>query len=231
MAATGLDDSRAPFSNWGNRIDIAAPGMHIKSIRARQTDFRLTSLDGPYKRGSAILDGDARSYRADGTSFAAPLVAGVASLIWSQNPELTHTQVRRMLEQSARDIDTPGRDQFTGYGLLDAEAALAADPDYFTLAEITGVAIASVGGKQVARVTGTTDADRFAGAVLEIGQGENPSSWKKIGKTLKDPVTGGVIGDISPQDLAGAPVWTVRVITEHRDKSSREARYRLNIGG
>ncbi len=230
VAATDLNDARAPFSNWGKRIDLAAPGMHIMSLRARQTDFRLTSIDTPYKRGTAILGADRRYYRADGTSFAAPLAAGAASLLWSQNPALTPAQVRRMLEQSARDIDTPGRDQYTGYGLLDAAAALTADPDYYTLAAIDNVAIAMVDGKQVARVTGTSMADRFAGAVLEVGAGEQPGEWKRIGKKISQPVENGVLGDISPAELQGSSVWTVRVVTEHKNKTRREARYRLNIG-
>ena len=230
VAATDLNDEHAAFSNWGAGIDIAAPGVHIKSLRARQTDFRLTSIDAPYERGSAILGGDRRYYRADGTSFAAPLVTGAASLIWSRNPDLTHTQVRRMLEQSARDIDTPGRDQFTGYGLLDLKAALAIDPEFFTLAEITGVTIEIVDGKQVARVAGSADADQFARARLEIGSGDNPGKWKRIGKPLKKPVADGVIGDIPVGELRGATRWTIRVVTEHKDKSTREARYVLNIG-
>jgi len=157
-------------------------------------------------------------------------VAGAASLLWSQNPALTPVQVRRMLEQSARDIDTPGRDQYTGYGILDTAAALSADPNYYTLAAIDSVAIATVDGKQVARVSGTTAADKFDGATLEIGAGDNPTEWQQVGKKLKQPVANGVLGDISPADLQGAPVWTVRVVTEHKNKSRREARYRLNIG-
>jgi len=230
VAATGLDDSRAPFSNWGKRVDIAAPGMHVKSIRSRQTDFRFTSLDGAYRRGSAILDADRRAYRADGTSFAAPLVAGVASLIWSQNPELTHIEVRRMLEQSARDIDTPGRDQYTGYGLLDAAAALAADPAYFALAAIDEVSVVVVDGRQVARVIGTTDADDFGRAWLEVGTGGNPTSWKRVGKPLKRAVIGDVLGEIPASELQGRQTVTIRIVTEHANGSRREGRFRLNIG-
>jgi hypothetical protein len=230
VAATDPDDNRAVFSNWGRGVDIAAPGMHIMSLRARQTDFRLNAATTPYNRGDAILGGDRRYYRADGTSFAAPLVAGAASLLWSQGPELTHTEVRRMLEQSARDVDTPGRDQFTGYGRLDVAAALAADPDYFTHAAIDGIAVAVVDGEQVARVGGTADADDFESAVLEIGAGENPDQWREIGRPLRDPVVNGVLGDIPSAELQGQPVWTIRIVIEHADNSRREARYQLTIG-
>ncbi len=230
VAATDLEDQRAEFSNWGKRVDIAAPGMHVMSLRARETDFRLTSADTPYKRGAAIAGLDRRYYRADGTSFAAPLVTAVASLIWSNNPALTHVQVRRMLEQSARDIDTPGRDQFTGYGLLDARAALAADPDDFVQVQIDAVSVASVQGKPVAQVAGTADANAFARAWVEVGRGENPESWQRIGEPLKSAVRQGLLGNIPATALQGSPVWIIRVITEHSNGSRREARYRLNIG-
>ena len=46
-----------------------------------------------------------------------------------------------MVLHSARDIETPGVDNYTGYGLLDATAALAADPDYFNESRISGVKV------------------------------------------------------------------------------------------
>jgi TonB-dependent SusC/RagA subfamily outer membrane receptor len=230
VAATGLEDERAEFSNWGDGVDIAAPGVHVMSLRARETDFRLTSAEVPYQRGMAIAGQDRRYYRADGTSFAAPLVSGVASLIWSNDPSLTHLQVRRMLEQSARDIDSPGRDRFTGYGLLDARAALAADPEYFVLAQIDAVSVGSVQGQPVAQVVGTADANAFKQAWVEIGSGENPDRWKRIGEPLAAAVRDEVVGNIPASELQGSTVWTVRVVTEHRDGSRREVRYRLNIG-
>ena len=230
VAATGIDGERAAFSNWGASIALAAPGVQVMSLRARQTDFRMTSADTPYVPGSGMVGLDRRYYRADGTSFAAPLVTGVASLIWSNNPELTHVQVRRMLEQSARDIDAAGRDQFTGYGLLDARAALQADPDYFILANIAGVAVASIDGKPVAQVTGTADADKLDKVTLEIGSGDNPQKWKRVGKSFKQGLVNNVLGNIPASELQGSPVWTVRIVVKHRDGSEREARYTLNIG-
>ena len=78
-------------------------------------------------------------YRSTGTSFAAPIVTGVASLLLSGDPTLSGADVRRILEQSASDIETPGVDQFTGYGLLDAKAALEAERSFFIAATITGI--------------------------------------------------------------------------------------------
>ena len=81
VAASDVDDNRASFSNYGPWVDIAAPGVSIYS-----------SLPG-------------NAYESwNGTSMAAPLVAGVAGLILSQNPMLTTDAVGYQLIDSADDI-------------------------------------------------------------------------------------------------------------------------------
>lgn len=60
----------------------------------------------------------------DGTSMATPHVSAVAALVWSANPSWTNTQVRAALENSALDLGAAGRDNFYGYGLVQAQAAL-----------------------------------------------------------------------------------------------------------
>ena len=59
-----------------------------------------------------------------GTSGAGPVVAGVAALILSVEPELTNEEVRHFLERSAIDLGEPGRDDYYGWGRVDARAAL-----------------------------------------------------------------------------------------------------------
>ena len=59
-----------------------------------------------------------------GTSWAAPQVAGVVALMLGEDPSLTPKQVKYILEVTATDIDAPGYDRFTGYGLLNARASI-----------------------------------------------------------------------------------------------------------
>ncbi|MDF2180412.1 S8 family serine peptidase [Aliiglaciecola sp. CAU 1673] len=59
----------------------------------------------------------------NGTSMASPHVAGVAALAWSKNPTCTASQVRTALRSTAVDLDTAGRDNRTGYGLVQTKAA------------------------------------------------------------------------------------------------------------
>lgn len=59
----------------------------------------------------------------NGTSMATPHVTGVAGLVWSYHPTCTASQVRNALIKTATDIDVVGRDNRTGHGLVDADAA------------------------------------------------------------------------------------------------------------
>ena len=230
VAATGPDDKRAVFSNVGSSINIAAPGVDIVSLRARRTDFMLNSATTTYQARDAYLGDDHRYYRSAGTSFATPIVSGIASLVWSNRPELTATQVQRILEQSARDVGTPGRDRFTGYGVVDAPAALGADPEFFVEAAILLAHRLEEDGQVFVQVFGSADANQFGRAWIEIGEGEDPSHWIPIGDALPDTVRLGVLGMIPAAQLDGANVWTVRVLVEHQNSRLREARYVIELG-
>jgi hypothetical protein len=230
VAATGPDDKRAIFSNVGSSINIAAPGVDIVSLRARQTDFMLNSATTTYQVGDAYLGEDKRYYRSAGTSFATPIVSGIASLVWSNRPELTAMQVQRILEQSARDVETPGRDRFTGYGVVDAKAALAADPEFFVDAAILEVRPVEEDERVFVQIFGSADASQFGRAWLEIGEGEDPSLWILVGDALPGAVRLGVLGRIPADQLDGAKVWTVRVISEHQNGRQQEARYVIELG-
>lgn len=59
----------------------------------------------------------------NGTSMASPHVAGVAALAWSKNPDCTAAEVRTALKNSALDLDSAGRDNNTGWGLVQTKAA------------------------------------------------------------------------------------------------------------
>jgi subtilase family protein len=63
-----------------------------------------------------------------GTSFAAPTLAGVAALVQAQRTTLTTQQLFEVLRRAARDLGTAGRDDDTGFGLLNAGLALSAPP-------------------------------------------------------------------------------------------------------
>ncbi len=101
VSAVSIDGSRAPFSNYGDYIDIAAPGEYILS----------TFFDKQY----AALSG---------TSMAAPHAAGLAGLMLSANPELSNKEVMDKIKSSAIDLGSKGKDHDFGYGLIDIKTSL-----------------------------------------------------------------------------------------------------------
>jgi uncharacterized delta-60 repeat protein len=114
VSAFNYNDIKAWFSNYGSKIDVAAPGVDILSLRAQETDM--------YGNGIHIVGQN--YYRADGTSMACPHVSGVAALILSNHPEFTNEEVRQVLRVSADDVDQPGWDINSGYGRINAYKAL-----------------------------------------------------------------------------------------------------------
>jgi len=103
VSATDKFDNPASFTNYGDWIELAAPGVSIYS----------TVLDDGY------------NYKS-GTSMATPHVAGAAALIWSVFPELTREQVRIRLQETADDLGAEGFDIYYGYGRVNARKAVAA---------------------------------------------------------------------------------------------------------
>ena len=69
--------------------------------------------------------GSSACAKGAGTSFASPIVAGVAALVWAQHPDWSQLQVVTQLER-AWDRGPRGLDPYYGFGLADAAAAMGA---------------------------------------------------------------------------------------------------------
>ncbi|CAG5068053.1 hypothetical protein DYBT9623_00781 [Dyadobacter sp. CECT 9623] len=101
VGATASDSGLvAYYSNYGkNNVDIFAPGSDIYTT-ARDTTYLTES----------------------GTSFAAPVVSGIAALIWSYYPSLTYKQVKSCIESSATPlavtVKKPGTEQLVPFSSL-----------------------------------------------------------------------------------------------------------------
>ncbi len=112
VGATNDDDTRWYNSNYGPELNIVAPGVNILS----------TLPNYNYDNSYGLNYG-----RISGTSMAAPFVAGVAALMLSVNPNLTPSQLRSMLQESATQVSGMNGDTFHieyGYGRLHAYKAL-----------------------------------------------------------------------------------------------------------
>ncbi len=62
---------------------------------------------------------------AEGTSFSAPIVSGIAALVWQVEPRLASEQVAAVMTRSARQTIESGWNEFTGAGVVDGAAATA----------------------------------------------------------------------------------------------------------
>jgi subtilisin family serine protease len=229
VVSSDTKNRRAGFSNFGQQVDIAAPGMDIVSLRARRTDLMASVQGIKYRIGKNYVGKDKRYFRASGTSFSAPMVAGAASLIWAKYPRLTNTQVRNMLLNSAKDIETPGWDQLTGAGLLDAAAALKADPDYFTDARIGKVAPVKKNGKLVVEVHGSSLSSDYRDAWLELGFGKKPRKWKKVSKSIRQGISSGRLAAFDAKNITRKGTWTVRLVVKTGKHGKKEARASMDI--
>ncbi|HYC59294.1 MAG TPA: S8 family serine peptidase [Thermoanaerobaculia bacterium] len=114
VAPSDRNDVRAPASGFGAGLDLIAPGVSVPGLAG--TDNLNAGLA-----------------RASGGSFAAPCVAGVASLMLSVNPELTAERLRNLLWESADPVVVgKQRSDEVGWGRLNAlqavQAAIAAVP-------------------------------------------------------------------------------------------------------
>lgn len=227
VAASDRNDARLAASNWGWLVDVTAPGVDVVGPRAPGTDLMLKFTEIDYEPGSQIVGVDRQYYRATGTSFAAPIVAGTASLLLAARPELTPVDVERMIRNSARDIGAPGVDQFTGYGLLDARAALRADPKFFLEAQINGVRVSQRRGKTYLDVVGHVRSNALDDARIEIGPGDAPTAWRN--RVEVDDDGDDVLASIESTAFGSSKEWTLRLLAKHRNGAQREARFTFNV--
>lgn len=126
VVAVGALDTRgrrASYSNVGSELAVMAPGGGIN-----QTAEGILSTLPTYEHvlSAGRTQGSWPGHgRVSGTSQASPVVAGVAALLLSQEPTLSPDQVRLRLLASSKDMGSNGFDKDTGWGMVDAAAALA----------------------------------------------------------------------------------------------------------
>jgi subtilisin family serine protease len=122
VGASNRNGQKASFSSYGSKLVFVAAGQSIYT----------TDRTGTNGYGS----GDYTTI--DGTSFSSPYAAGVAALILSVNPSLSAAQVESIMQTTCRDMGTAGFDTLTGWGMLNAEAAVRAAQPLPCLGDLTG---------------------------------------------------------------------------------------------
>jgi hypothetical protein len=108
VAATDENDAVTSFSTVSPANDVAAPGIDMTAA------VPLTRNPSGYESNGLA-----------GTSFSAPIVSAAAAWVWTVRPTLAVTQIADVLRLGARDIGPPGRDNASGWGIVNIPASIA----------------------------------------------------------------------------------------------------------
>ena len=155
VGATDQEGNLAPFSNYGSKIDLVAPGQNILSL----------STIGGFGEFS-------------GTSFSAPIVSGILALLWSQEVTASGQQIRSQLIAGCSDLGYPGWDIYFGNGQANAYSSLITQS--YRLAQIDYPETGSGVKHQGVAIIGSAAGSDFKEYQLSVGTGNNPLSWTPI---------------------------------------------------
>jgi subtilisin family serine protease len=108
VGATDNQDNIASFSTYNSSVDVSAPGVDYYST---MPGYPVTLNEFGYAQSYDYLSG---------TSMACPMAAGLSALVHSKNPALTPAQVESVIEAHADDKGGHGRDDYYGYGRINA---------------------------------------------------------------------------------------------------------------
>jgi thermitase len=212
VAASDKTDSIASFSNYGESVDISAPGSQIPSTMNNQS-YLAERLPLNFVKNISEEHG---IWLLSGTSMATPHVAGLTALILSKNPELNPSQVREIIKNSTDQISG---DKQTLYGRVNALNALNLAANFSNEA--------NVNLKEVAKLIFTTRSSRnkkFSG---------NLSKNSLIGANLdvKDETIAQVLKAINAVDINLNGIVGTTEIERFKQKLNKTKKYfkRLDV--
>ncbi len=142
VSSTDATDTFSPFSSQGSQVCVSAPGGYGgywdgyvyryngqsvlgKNIFSTTPNYTFNIAIDPVYAGDPYSTDVTQNYGyMPGTSMSAPHVTGIAGLLLSVNPNLTPSQIRNIIQQTAEDKGTTGFDNYYGYGRINAYKAI-----------------------------------------------------------------------------------------------------------
>lgn len=123
VGSVDAQGERSYFSNYGDTLDVAAPGTDIISTIPKKIALQESAY------GSTVYGNDIDGYYISwsGTSMATPHVVGVAAIYKAANPGVTGDDIGELLINTCQDAGDVGKDIETGSGIVDAAAMLGAE--------------------------------------------------------------------------------------------------------
>jgi subtilisin family serine protease len=182
VASLSPSNTLSSFSNFGNKIEVSAPGEDILSLEA---------FSGGYMT-------------QEGTSMAAPHVSGVAALVIAAHPTFTQEQVRQVLRISATNLGAAGKDTSFGYGRVNAAGAVLVSS--VLTPKITSPVNNADVGIVPATVRGTAAGTGFKNYILDFAAAATPNTWTVL-RNSTTPITNGTLGSFEHTSLAEGLYW------------------------
>ncbi len=175
VSASTSRKTRAAYSSWGQQISVCAPSDNWDDLGLTSPTGRgITTTDNEgFGTGSDFTPNSRFTDMFGGTSSATPTVAGVSALVLSQNPSLSGTDVKRLLQETADkdlslisdtlvnepgDFNASGVSLWFGHGKVNAlhavqaAAALMESEQSIDIQETAGLAIPDVGTPVVSEI-------------------------------------------------------------------------------
>ncbi len=217
------------FSSFGPHVSVVAPGEAIPTT--------CLPVNSP--------DGSQWTYFG-GTSASTPFVAGLASLLFSANPELTGAQVADIIRRTATDLGESGWDKHYGWGRIDAGAAMSAaiatsppatqtqsvepapapEPEPAPLADTTPPTVAITSPAEGVTVSGVVTIRAQAADNMSIARVEFLVNGARIGTSLSAPYS----VNWNTRKLSGAHTLTA-VAFDTAGNSSTSASVAVTVSG
>jgi len=198
VGATRYDGNRAPYSNYGDALDIMAPGGDL-SLDQNGDGYNDGILQNTFDPNTKKTK-DFSFWFFTGTSMATPHVSGVAALLIAEGAN-GPDHVRAAIQNTAIDLGTSDWDPEYGYGLVNATAAL----EYITpTSDENNLPVADAGGPYT-EIVGT--AVRFNGSASSDSDGNIVSYEWDFGD-------GNISSDMNPENTystAGTYTVTLKV--------------------
>jgi subtilisin family serine protease len=215
VAATDSDDRKWTYSNYGDYVDIAAPGVDILSLSAERTLFGVSN--------------NGYTTTLSGTSTACPHITGACALLLSVNPLMTYDQVYNILTRTADPISpgiclSNGRVNIAGamHAVIPSRGYISFDSDYYANPGVMRILLADrdlrgIGAQQATIMTSRDDLEKIilteSGSVsgvfngsISTGSGE-PNSEDGIVQVFSDEVITAIYFDAD--DGTGNPAATM----------------------